>query len=427
MKRNLRRTLSLILAIVMISSALGGCAAKETGAAPASGTAPAATTAPAASTTPVTGTTAAPAEKQEVLIGVMTSLSGTRARSGELYKNGVLTALKHIEEDGFLKNYKIKFDFYDDLGTTEGAPVAANLAINNGVKACLGHFLTPMVMISGQYFEEAKIPLIGSVSGPIVVQQGWEFYHNGTVTDTDAADALGEYLVKGKGLKRVFVMALNDEGGIVGAKAVMDKMQQLGATLVGYELFGQDDTDFTAQILKAKEGNADCIIAYQTSSAANGYTIYQQIESLIGDVPTKVVLVGSTAFAGSSMLEAWPHENLAGILFPTGYIADMSDPMKKRFADDFIALDRLHIAPSETPARMYDAVWNICQALNDMGPYDVNAPDFSVKLNDALSKVKRVGLQGQWDYGAFTDGRGLAVGNVGMWHADGTMEKVYPK
>jgi branched-chain amino acid transport system substrate-binding protein len=427
MKRTLRRTICLLLAILMISSVLGGCAKEET-AAPASGTTPAATpTAPAAGSTPAASTPAAPAAKQEVLVGVMTSLSGTRARSGELYQNGVLTALQHIEEDGFLKNYTLKLEFFDDQGTTEGAPIAANLAINNKVKVCLGHTLTPMVMISGQYFEEAKIPLIGSVSGPAVCQQGWKFYHNGTVTDTDAADALAEYLVKVRGVKRVFVMALNDEGGIVGAQAVLKKMQELGANVVGYELFGQDDTDFTAQILKAKEGNADCIIAYQTSSAANGYTVYQQIESLIGDIPTKVVLAGSTAFAGSAMLEAWPKEDLAGILFPTGYIADMSDPMKKRFADDFVKRDRLHIPPSETPARMYDALWNICQALNDMGPYDVNAADFSIKLNDALSKVKRVGLQGQWNYGAFTDGRGLASGNVGMWNADGTMTKVYPK
>ncbi|MGI6004331.1 MAG: ABC transporter substrate-binding protein [Christensenellales bacterium] len=359
-------------------------------------------------------------------MGVMCPLSGTMARTGELYQAAIETAVQHLEADGFLENYTLKFEYFDDQGTTDGAPTAASLALNNEVDVCIGHVLTTMILVSGQFFEDAEIPLIGIVSGPASVQQGWDYFHIGTVTDADAAGVLAEYLVEEKGLERVFLLARNDEGGMAGAEAVMTELERLGKPAVGYELFATDDTDFTAQILKAKGAQAQAIIGYGLQNA-NTYTAYQQIESLIGDVPNDIYYCGSTSFAQPIMLELWPHEDLEGVVFPTGYIPNPDDPFVNRFTEDYTKNDKLNLPPGDVPARVYDAVYNIAQALNDMGVYDVDADDFTVKLNDALSNVKRTGVQGDWDYGAFDDGRGLAKGNVGMWHADGTMSKAYPK
>ena len=66
-------------------------------------------------------------------------------------------------------------------------------------------------------------------------------------------------------------------------------------------------------------------------------------------------------------------------MFPVGYIPDESDPAIVRFIEDFREADNLNQDPADVPARVYDSVFHLVTALNNLGPYDVNADDFSVK------------------------------------------------
>ena len=377
------------------------------------------------------------AEQMVVRVVTMTPMSGPDVRMGIRQENSLAAAEQHMAEDNFLTPaYRIDFirPFIDDLNSTDGAPIAANLAIAMDPHAVIGHHFTTMILISGPMFEEAGIPLFGMVSGPASVQQGWDYFHIGTVTDIDAGVVLGDYIVNELGVTNVLVMARNDEGGMAGAEGVMDRIDYLTGTPMDrdrhYMLFAIDDIDFTAHAMRARDLGVEAVLTYGLN-ATQGIIAYDQIEQIYGPIPDTVLFAGSTAFGSALMPVHFTPDKLQGIFFPTGYIMDPSCPMRERFRLQWNANDPEDLYPGDNDARVYDAAWNIAAALNLLyendGPlHPDNDPNFRSRLNHWIRQLDRQGVQGHINYAAFDDGRMLATGSVAEWQAGGYFIRVFP-
>lgn len=362
-----------------------------------------------------------------VKIGVMTPLSGQMARFGEIYKASIEAAMKAINEDGLLQNYELEFEFVDDKGSTDGAPAAATYVLDQyGAHVSIGHLLTTMILVSGPMFDEAKVPLLGIVSGPASVAQGFEYLTIETGTDLIQADTLTEFLVKEKGFSKIGLVHVNTEGGMSAADRIERTLTEVyGLELATRDAMTNEDLDYTAQVLKMKEAGVEAVIFWGLNQA-NGNVLMQQIEQSWGDVPEEIFFAGGTNLAQNQMLETWGEEDIVGVVFPVGYIPDESNPQIVRFIKDFKEADPLGQNPADVPARVYDAVFHIVTALNNLGEYDVNAEDFSEKLNAELRKAEFQGVQGNFNYGAFTNGEGMTSMNIGEWGVGYTQTKVYP-
>ena len=261
MMKKKMRWLAPLTALAMLSMALGGCSGggEETTAAAAGTTAAAAGT---ESTAAASGDSADAADKPTVKVGVMCPMSGTSARFGELYQASITAAMKAIEEDGLLKDYNLEFEFVDDKGATDGAPAAATYVLDQyGADVAIGHMLTTMVLVSGPMFEEAQVPLLGIVSGPASVSQGFEYLCIETGTDLIQAETLLQYLVEEKGYDKLGMIHINTEGGSSAADHIEKVMKEkYNLELVTRDAMTNEDTDFTAQVLKMKDGGTQAVI-----------------------------------------------------------------------------------------------------------------------------------------------------------------------
>jgi branched-chain amino acid transport system substrate-binding protein len=363
-----------------------------------------------------------------VKVAVMAPLSGDYARFGELYKASITAAMKAINEDGALKNYTLEFEYIDDKGSTDGAPTAATLALDRyGCHVSIGHLLTTMVLVSGPFFEEKQVPLLGIVSGPASVQQGWKYTSIETGTDLDQADTLINFLINEKQLDRIGLIHVNTEGGMSAANRIEDTLKkQYNKTVMTRDAMSMDDTDFTAQVLKMKNANVNAVVFWGLAQGPANLCM-RQIEQLWGKVPEEIYFCGGTSLAQNQMIETWQADDLVGVSFPVGYIPSTTDPRILRFIRDFKAADTLSQDPADVPARVYDSVFHIVTALNTLGPQDVNAKDFTSKLNTALRQAKFTGVQGNFDFSANDNGVGLGQMNIGEWTANYGQRKIYPK
>lgn len=417
MKRSKKKVLASLMALAMMGSVLGGCgnSGGETAAEPAGQT---------ASKEETQGESGKPVVK----VGVMCPMSGTSARFGEIYKASIDAAMKAIEEDGLLKDYTLEFEYVDDKGATDGAPTAATYVLDQyGADVAIGHMLTTMILVSGPMFEEAQIPLLGIVSGPASVSQGFEYLCIETGTDLIQAETLLKYLVEEKGYKKLGLIHINTEGGTSAADHIEKVMkEQYGLDLITRDAMTTEDTDFTAQVLKMKEGGAEAVIFWGLNQS-QGNTCMKNIEQSWGKVPEEILFAGGTSMAQNQMIETWDAGDLEGVVFPVGYIPDETNPAIARFIKDFKEADPLSQDPADVPARVYDSVFHLVTALNNLGPYDVEAEDFSIKLNEQLRKASFNGVQGAFDYSKFDNGEGFATMNIGAWGPDYSQIKVYPK
>lgn len=424
MKRKHWKALAPWMAATVLTAALSGCGGGTAGtetmkAAPGT----------EATKTEAGGTAeAGSAEKPVVKVGVMCSMSGENARFGEIYKASITAAMKAVNEDGLLKDYSLEFEYIDDKGSTDGAPAAATYALNQyGANVSIGHMLTTMILASAPMFEEAEVPLLGIVSGPASVAQGFQYLCIETGTDLIQADTLLQYLVEEKGFSNIGLIHINTEGGMSAADRIEETLKsKYSLELATRDAMANEDVDFTAQVLKMKDAGVESVIFWGMSQA-NGNLMMKQIEQTWGPVPEEIFFAGGTNLAQNQMLETWGEEDIAGVVFPVGYIPDESNEAIVRFMKDFTEADPLKQDPADVPARVYDSVFHLVTALNGMGPYDVSADDFGSKLNDALRHASFDGVQGHFDFGAFNDGQGFGQMNIGEWGAGYTQTKVFPK
>lgn len=407
----MKKVFALILALSLVLT-LAACASP----------APSAST-PAASTGGSQSTTAS-AGKQAVKVAVMCPLSGESARFGEIYRASITAAMKAIEEDGYLKDYTLEFEYIDDKGSTDGAPMAATYALDQyGCNVAIGHMLTTMILADGQYFEDAKTPLLGIVSGPASVSQGWEYLSIETGTDLQQAQALIDYLVGELKYEKISLININTEGGMTAAKEIERYLdEKYSLKLATQDQLTNDDTDFTAQVLNMKNAGTDCVIFWGLSQA-NGQLCNTQVKQLY---KPDIFFAGGTNLAQAQMLDTWNEEDIVGVVYPVGYIPT-DDADVQRFIKNFKEADVQKQDPADVPARVYDAVYHIATALNDMGQVDVSAEDFNTQLNSALRKAKFQGVQGMFDFSAFDNGVGLGQMNVGRWGEGYSQSKVFPK
>lgn len=425
MKKKWMKLLAPLTAMAVAGMALTGCSGGAEGTTAAGG---GDTSAASSSEEGGDAGAAATGEKQVVKVGVMCPMSGTSARFGELYQASIDAAMKAIEEDGLLKDYTLEFEYVDDKGATDGAPAAATYVLDQyGADVAIGHMLTTMVLVSGPMFEEAQVPLLGIVSGPASVSQGFEYLCIETGTDLIQAETLLQYLVEEKGYERLGMIHINTEGGSSAADHIEKVMQEkYGLELVSRDAMTNEDTDFTAQVLKMRDGDAQAVIFWGLNQS-QGNVCMKNIEQSWGKVPEEILFAGGTSMAQNQMTETWDAADLEGVVFPVGYIPDESNPAIVRFIEDFREADVLGQDPADVPARVYDSVFHLVTALNNLGPYDVEAEDFSVKLNEQLRQASFDGVQGHFDYSAFDNGEGLAQMSIGEWGPDYTQRKVYPQ
>ena len=142
--------------------------------------------------------------KKIVKVAVMCPMSGQSQQFYAQYQAAIQAASDVIAEDNMLPDYELEFEYIDDKGTTDGAPTAATFALDQyGCNVSIGHMLTTMILADGQYFEDAQTPLLGIVSGPASVSQGWEYLCIETGTDLVQGDTLIDYLVGYLGYKKI--------------------------------------------------------------------------------------------------------------------------------------------------------------------------------------------------------------------------------
>lgn len=367
------------------------------------------------------------AEKQTVKVAVMCPQSGINARFYDIYKASIEAALRCMEEDGELPEYyDFEFEYIDDQNSTEAAVAAATYALDNyGCDVCIGHLLTTMILVSGQYFEDAEIPLIGIVSGPASVSQGWEYLCIATGTDLMNADTLCQYLVEEKGFEHISMVNVNTEGG----QSAGDRVEQVldekyGLKLDVHEEVETLEPDMSAIVLKMKEAGSQAVICWGVEVATSNL-LNTQIQQLWGDTPDDVLYCGGTNMAQSTNTQAWSAEDIEGVVFTSGYIYDGSEE-HTRFRDYVVELDPEHMEPADVGARVFDAMYHIATALKDMGQMDVDDPDFSKTLNEHMRKAAFTGVQGEFDFGANDNGVGLKGMNVGVWTENYGQTKIYP-
>ncbi len=380
----MKKVTGLLLTLAMVASLLAGCGNKAT----------------SPDATDATGTTQT-ADGEGFKIGGIGPVTGGAAVYGQAVKNAAELAVEEINAAGGVNGTQLVFKFEDDEHDAEKSVNAYNTLKDWNMQILMGTVTsTPCVAVTEKTKEDNMFQLTPSGSAVPCVQYDNAF--RVCFSDPNQGKASAQYIGENKLASKVAVIYDSSDvysSGIYEKFAEEAKNQ--GIEVVATEAFTADNkTDFTTQLLKAKDNGAELVflpIYYQEATL-----ILKQADSM-GFAPT---FFGCDGLDGILGVENFDTKLAEGVMLLTPFAADASDDLTKNFVTKY--KEKYGETPNQFAADAYDAIYIIKAAIEKSGATaDMSVSDICEALKTAMPQISVDGLTG-----------------TGMtWTADGEVNK----
>ena len=338
----MKKFLSFLLVIVLISTCLVGCAKKEP-----------------ATTGDGNGEKEEVEEKKElaqgvtddtVKIGTIGATSGPIAMVGIPMLHGMQAYINMVNEQGGVNGRKIELIAKDDEFKADLAlQKAEELVEQEKVFSIVGQLGTPGCLGTLDYFKEVGIPCVYQGTGVSAFSKALGNYFPVQPNYTFEGSLLTSYAIDKLGADSIVVIYGNDDAGKEGLEGVKGYLEKLGKKDILKEeiAFNIQDVDFSAHVQKAKVHNPKVTIILGYQKAVPGILLEAKKQGLESQFMTSYINADIT------MLDL-AKEAANGVLV-TAWVPDITDPSNdaaKLFIDT-----SLKYYPDETPNAFGVAGW----------------------------------------------------------------------
>lgn len=365
---------SLALASVLVISSFAGCGSKEESTATNDSQ-------DAAETSESTGT-------DTFKIGGIGPVTGGAAAYGTAVKNGLQLAVDEINAAGGINGKQIEYKFEDDEHNAEKAVNAYNTLKDWGMQLLIGTVTSaPCTAVVEKTKEDNMFQLTPSATAVECIQydNAFRICFSDPNQGTESAKYIG---ANGLAEKIAVIYDSSDvySSGIYANFAAEAENQPF--EIVAAEAFTADSkTDFTVQLQKAKDANADMIFL----------PIYYQEASLIltqaDKMGYKPAFFGCDGLDGILGVENFDASLAEGTMLLTPFTAGAEDDATQAFVAAY------EKAFGETPiqfaADAYDCVYAIKAAVESANVTpDMSVSDMCEALKPAMTEITVDGLTG---------------------------------
>jgi branched-chain amino acid transport system substrate-binding protein len=363
----MKKTLSLVVAAVMLVAGLTGCGKKADDGAVSENT---------------------------LVIGGIGPLTGAAATYGNAVKNGATLAVEEINAAGGVNGMMLKLAFEDDEHDAEKSVNAYNTLKDRGMKVLMGTVTSvPCVAVADKTKEDNMFQLTPSGSSVDCIVNDNAF--RVCFSDPNQGIASAQYIAENGIATKVAVIYNSSD---VYSQGIYEKFAQEAAKrnieIVAAEAFTKDSaTDFTVQIQKIASSGAELVFL----------PIYYQEAALILTQAEKAGL--DVTFFGCDGLDGLIDQlgdNAAladGVMLLTPFAADAEDEKTVAFVKSYKEMFK-NETPNQFAADGYDAIYIIKAALEDAGISDatISISDLCDALKTSMTKITVDGVTGamQW-------------------------------
>ena len=253
----------------------------------------------------------------------------------------------------------------DEAKNEVGVQIAQELINKEQVVATLGFINTGVALASQRFYQEAEIPVLNNVAtGSLITQQFLppkekaNYVFRFAANDLIQSAMIVDEAITRRGFKAPAILADSTNYGQLGREDLERALGKKGVKPVAVEKFNIGDTDMTAQLLRAKQADADVILTYgigpELAQIANG----------MAKLGWKVPLIGSWTLSMSTFIDnAGP--NGEGATMPQTFLQIPNTPKRKAFIEAYQAASKLDRIPSPiSAAQGYDSVYLLAAAIN---------------------------------------------------------------
>ena len=263
-------------------------------------------------------------------IGVIGPLTGGAAAYGNAVKNGADLAVKEINAAGGVGGYMLELNAQDDEHDAQKSVNAYNTLKDWGAQMIVGSTTSgPCIAVSAETANDNMFQITPSGSAVECVSPDNVF--RVCFSDPDQGMAAAKYIGENKLATTIAIIYDSSTEYSSGIReAFMKEASNQGLEIVADEAFTADNaTDFSVQLDKAKEANAELVFL----------PIYYQEASIIlkqaSDKGFETIFFGVDGMDGILSVENFDTSLAEGVMLLTPFSA--TEESSKKFTSDYVA------------------------------------------------------------------------------------------
>ena len=312
-------------------------------------------------------------------IGVIGPLTGGAAAYGNAVKNGADLAVKEINAAGGAAGYMLEVNPQDDEHDAQKSVNAYNTLKDWGAQMIVGSTTSgPCIAVAAETANDNMFQI--TPSGSAVECVGPENVFRVCFSDPDQGMAAAKYIGENKLATTVAIIYDSSTEYSSGIReAFMKEAGNQGLEIVADEAFTADTaTDFSVQLDKAKEANAELVFL----------PIYYQEASIIlkqaSDKEFAPIFFGVDGMDGILSVKNFDTSLAEGVMLLTPFSS--TEESSQKFTSDYVAA--YGEEPNQFAADSYDAVYALKAAIEKSGVTpDMDASAICDALKTAMTEI----------------------------------------
>ena len=305
--------------------------------------------------------TGALAQDKPVSFAFIGELSGAGAVSSTNFRDGALMAIEEINAKGGILGRKVELKQYDTQTNPGTARSQMQKAIDEEPYVVLGPIFSGIVKVSMMLTQQAETPMIMGGEASDLTQQGNEYLFRTSFGQQVSMPKIANYMRDGVKAKTVAVVWVNNDFGKGGRDNFIKEMNSRGIKVVADLSTESGQTDFAADVVKAKAANPEAIFVYTNEEESARFLREAKKQGI------RAPLIGETTLLGQKVIER--AEGAAnGVRGHVGLTVDAPIPAVKEFAERF--KKRFNYVCDHNGIKGYTAVYFIKHVTEKMGKFD---------------------------------------------------------
>ncbi len=346
----MKRKISVVLCLMMLFAALAGCGGSSSG--------------------------GGNAGSDVIKLGFLGATTGSVANYGIPAEKGMKMAIEEINAAGGVLGKQLEGIYEDNKGeTSEINAIAQKYVTRDKVAAMVGDPCTGLTIAAAKVAQDNKTVLFSpGATGEGVVEVGDYIFRN-TLLDKFAVPVVVDWMMGEKGWQNVAIITSLNNGYSTALTPVFQRaLTAAGANIVLEDSINDGETDFTAQITKLKNANADVLVftGYYTEAAL------LMLEAEKKDLD--ICLVGGDGLYGLDLAKLGGSAVQDKVIFYCGFSSDEPSEETGKFIEAYRA--KYNEDPDMFSAQFYDAVYILADAMEKAGTEDATA------VKDVLAGLK---------------------------------------
>lgn len=323
-----------------------------------------------------TGNQSANGGDDVIKLGFLGAKTGSVANYGIPAEKGMKLAIEELNANGGILGKQVEGIYDDNKGeNSDIAVIATKYITRDKVAAMVGDPCTGLTKVAADIAQKNQVVIFSpGATGDGVVEIGDYVFRN-TLLDIFAVPAVVDWMLNEKGWQNIAIItSLNNGYSTALTPVFKEAIDQQGGIIVLEDSINDKETDFTAQVTKLKNANADVLVftGYYTEAAL----IMNEAQKQKVDIS----LIGGDGLYGQDLAKLGQSAVEEKVIFYCGFSSDQPSPETAAFLEKYRA--KYNEEPDMFSAQYYDAVMILADAMEA-----ANSADPKV-FKEELAKLK---------------------------------------